>query len=45
MEDNWVAKEFMSVAYNPAYIEAGENAKNSNKFLPEKDNYAWEPTP
>jgi len=28
MEDNWVAKEFMSVSYNPAYIKAAENSKN-----------------
>lgn len=44
MEDNWIAKEYMSAAYNPAYLLPGENAKNKNKFLPEKDNYEWEPT-
>jgi hypothetical protein len=26
MEDNWVAKEFMSAAYNPAYLTPEENA-------------------
>ena len=28
MEDNWVAKEFMSVCYNPAYLTARDNSKN-----------------
>lgn len=45
MEDNWVAKEFMSAAYNHAYLTPGDNAKNQNKLLPAKDNYAWAPTP
>jgi len=44
MEDNWVAKEFMSAAYNPAYLKPEENAENKNKLLPAKDNYQWAPT-
>ena len=44
MDDNWIAKEFMSLAYNAANVEPGENAKNKNPLLAAKETKDWDVT-